>query len=228
MDVAVIGSGLAGLSAALHLLRAAPGRRVVVLEAVRLGHGASSRSAGMLTPGVGQNLLGMMRRVGAATAKTMYEATLAAVEYARALTESESIDCHLRMSGQLIVAHGRSGRRRLAALAAAFDQLRLPHEKVDDTGLETRLRLASRAGGDGPAALRLPVAGVLNPGLLLAGLARAVIRRGGALYAGARVIAIDRHRPARLTIAGGGEIRARDVVAATNAYPRIAVCCGGA
>src|SRR4051812_48640799 len=59
VDVAVIGSGLGGLSAALHVLRRHPGRRVVVLEANELGHGASSRSAGMLTPGVGQNLPGI-------------------------------------------------------------------------------------------------------------------------------------------------------------------------
>ena len=45
-DVAVIGSGLAGLSAALHVLRRHPGRSVIVLEADQLGHGASSRSAG--------------------------------------------------------------------------------------------------------------------------------------------------------------------------------------
>lgn len=218
VDVAVIGSGLTGLSAALHLLRSSSDRQVVVLEAARLGHGASSRSAGMLTPGVGQNLSGMIRRVGAATAKHMYETTLRAVEYARELTECEGINCHLSMGGQLIVARGRSGRARLAALVADLSRLQLPHQPLDDRELSAALRLAGHANGDGPAAVRLPTAGVLNPGLLVSGLARAVLRRGGVMYAGARVLEIDRERRARLRLGGGGEVRARDVVVATNAY----------
>jgi gamma-glutamylputrescine oxidase len=217
-DVAVVGGGFAGLSAALHLLRARPGRRVVVLEAQRLGHGASSRTAGMLTPGVGQNLVGFIRRLGAAKTKSMYEATLTAVDYVRSLASEEGIDCRLHMGGQLIVACGRSGRRRLAALAAAFTDLGLPHAPLTDAELADTLRLAYRAEGRGPAALRLPKAGVLDPGRLLCGLARAVQRRGGSLFANARVAGLGRERPCRLTIAGGGEVRARDVVVATNAY----------
>ncbi|MQA30916.1 MAG: FAD-dependent oxidoreductase [Luteitalea sp.] len=217
-DVAVIGSGLGGLSAALHLLLTRPGRSVVVLEASQLGHGASSRSAGMLTPGVGQNLPGIIRRAGKASAKAMYEATLHAVEYAGELTREQDIDCQLRMSGQLAIAHGRSGRHRLAVVAAALGQLGLPHETMNDAQLSETLRLAVVAGGRGPAALRLPIAGVLNPGLLVSGLARAVMRRGGRLYSGARVLAIGRGRPVHLPIAGGGEVRARDVVVATSAY----------
>ena len=47
-DVAIIGGGLTGLSAAYHLLKRYPGTRIVVLEANRLGAGASGRSTGML------------------------------------------------------------------------------------------------------------------------------------------------------------------------------------
>jgi len=172
----------------------------------------------MLTPGVGQNLPGIIRRAGAARAKAMYDATLRAVEYVGELTAAHGIDCQLRMTGQLVVAHGRSGRRRLAALEPAYRQLGLPHEVITDRQLSGLLRLAQRAPGDGPAALRLPVAGVLNPGRLVSGLTRAVQRSGGRLYARARVVEIGRGRPARLAIDGGGEVRARDVVMATSAY----------
>jgi gamma-glutamylputrescine oxidase len=217
-DVAVVGSGLGGLSAALHVLQRHPGAKVVVLEADHVGHGASSRSAGMLTPGVGQNLPGIIRRVGAARATAMYQATLRAIEYVRDLTAEHGIDCQLRMSGQLVIARGRSGRRRVEALQAAFRELNLPHQVVSDRGLSDMLRLAHRTPGDGPAALRLPLAGVLNPGLLITGLARAVVRHGGLLFSGARVDGIGRGRRARLSMAGGGEVRARDAIVATSAY----------
>jgi gamma-glutamylputrescine oxidase len=218
-DVAVIGGGFGGLSAALHVLRKRPGRDVVVLEATQLGHGASSRNSGMLTPGVGQSLTSMTRRVGAPAARAMYEATLRAVEYVRDLTGELGIDCQLRMSGQLVVAHGRSGRRRLAALESLLTRFDLPHEALSDRDLSETIRLCScPPGNDGPAALRLPVAGVLNPGRLLSGLAREVTRLGGRLYSGARVLGIGRERPVRLAVAGGGVVRARDVVVATSAY----------
>ena len=81
VDLAVIGGGLTGLSAAYHALTANPGMRVVVLESERIGHGASSRNTGMLTPGVGQSLASLVKRFGADAARTMYRWSLKAVEY---------------------------------------------------------------------------------------------------------------------------------------------------
>src|SRR5438105_6475445 len=63
-DVAIVGAGLTGLSAAYHILVRQPGRRVIVLEAEQIGAGASGRSTGMLGPGVGQNLMTLVRRFG--------------------------------------------------------------------------------------------------------------------------------------------------------------------
>ena len=61
VHTAVIGAGLTGLSAAYHLL--AQQREVLVLEAKEIGAGASTRSTGMLTPGIAQNLLALIRQV---------------------------------------------------------------------------------------------------------------------------------------------------------------------
>src|SRR5579863_10709165 len=81
VDTVVIGAGLTGLSAAYHLLKASPGRKVVILEAGRVGAGASSRSTGMLTPGVGQSIVSLIRRVGPRVARRLYQETLDAVLY---------------------------------------------------------------------------------------------------------------------------------------------------
>src|SRR3954447_12352585 len=76
VDLAVIGGGLTGLSAAYHALAANRGSRVVLLESERIGHGASSRNTGMLTPGVGQNLASLVKRFGADAARAMYDCSL--------------------------------------------------------------------------------------------------------------------------------------------------------
>src|SRR5207253_4185783 len=101
---AVIGAGLTGLSAAYHLLLHRPDREVVVLEATRVGAGASTRSTGMLTPGIGQNLAGLVKRVGSDMAQAMYRASLRAVDYVQELTTTEGIECELLRSGQLVVS----------------------------------------------------------------------------------------------------------------------------
>lgn len=220
-DVVIIGGGLTGLSAAYHALLARPDRRVVLLEAGRLGHGASSRSTGMLTPGVGQNLAGMVRRFGEETACRLYRASLEAVEYVATLAEREGLDVGLRMSGQLVLAHGPSGRRRLAAQAGLFESLGLPCERWDDPVLRDTLRIGLDAPGspaDGPAALRFPIAGTLHPGRLLAGLAQAVVKRGGQVLEQARVVSLSPGSPARLRLADGTSVQAQRVIIATSGY----------
>ena len=219
-DVAVIGGGLAGLSAAYHLLEAQPGARIIVLEADRLGAGASGRTTGMLGPGVGQSFASVVKRLGIARARTLYRATLHAVEYVRDLAAREQIDCELEMSGQLVVARSNAGRARLAAQAALFDTCALPYASLDDDALAQRIRLAPSPGdpSKGPAALRLPVAGTLHPMKLVSALAERVLARGGRIFERARVMKIGDGRPVHLDVEGGGEIVADDVVAATAGY----------
>lgn len=219
-DVAVIGGGLAGLSAAYHLLERRPGARVVVLEAERLGAGASGRTTGLLGPGVGQSLAALVRRHGPARARALYVATLRAVEEVGRLIAKEGIECELEMTGHLIVGRSAAGRARLGALAALMERLDLPVEVLDDGALDRAIRLAPWEGwkGSGPAALRLPVAGTLHPIRLLSGLADCVTDRGGAIFETARVTGVGDGRPVQLAIEGGGALIADEVVVATGGY----------
>src|SRR5262249_25613816 len=65
---------------------------------------------------------------------------------------------------------------------------------------------------------RLPVAGVLHPGLLLNGLVRSIHKRGGKVYEGARVVDISKSQPVKIRLAAGGGIIAEHVVLATGGY----------
>lgn len=222
-DVAVIGGGLAGLSFAYHLLRSEPGKRLIVLEAGRIGSGASGRATGMLGPGVGQSLAGLVRRFGLEQAQALYRATLRAVTYVSELIREEQIDCDLEMTGQLVVARSKGGRDRIAKQARLLAQLELPHEVLTEIELDRVIRLAQKQprtsrSEDGGAALRLPVAGILDPFALVEGLAARVIQRGGTIFEKTRVTRIDRGSAIRLQVEGGAEVIADQVVVATAGY----------
>lgn len=78
-QVTVVGGGLAGLTAALELSRR--GQSVVLLEAERIGWGASGRNGGFVSPGFAENLSAIERRAGAATAKKLYTLSVRGVDY---------------------------------------------------------------------------------------------------------------------------------------------------
>jgi gamma-glutamylputrescine oxidase len=195
-DVAIVGAGFAGLSAALHVLERRPAASVVILEAKRVGAGASGATTGMLSPGVGQDLASLIAKLGPERARNLYLATLDAVRAARALVRTHGIRCELAMTGQRIVAG--DAPRRLDRLAQALASLELPHHTQTGSVL-------------------LPVAGTLHPGKLLAGLAAAATGRGARIFESAPVRTVSTTRPVRLGL-DRGEVIASEVVLATAGY----------
>jgi glycine/D-amino acid oxidase-like deaminating enzyme len=99
-DVAVVGGGFAGLSAAYHLMRARPDLDIVLLESAGVGSGASGRNTGMLGPRVGGTILDLHRRYGDAEARRLYGLSLEAVEHVKALIAAEGIACELEDTPQ--------------------------------------------------------------------------------------------------------------------------------
>jgi gamma-glutamylputrescine oxidase len=192
-----------------------------VLEAERLGAGASGRTTGILSPGVGQDFQALVDWQGEARARALYLASLRAVDDVAALVAAEGIACDLEMAGQLIVAgERRSSRARLAARAALLTRLDLPVEILDDEALDRAIHLPStrRFADAGPAALRIPRAGTLHPMRLVSGLAERVTARGGTIAEGCRVTALGTGRPVRVELDGGRAVLADDVVVATAGY----------
>src|SRR5579863_771683 len=90
-EVAIVGAGLTGLGAALAL--AERGVRPLVLEAARIGWGASGRNGGQLLPGLGSDLATVQRRYGKDLAKRLFDLSLVAVAAVKERIARHGIAC---------------------------------------------------------------------------------------------------------------------------------------
>ena len=102
VDVAVIGGGFTGLSAALALGRR--GAKVAVLEAETFGWGASSRNGGMVLTGLKKGPETLIARYGLEVARRLYAASLASVDCVAQIVKAEGIACDFSRTGHLEVA----------------------------------------------------------------------------------------------------------------------------
>ena len=112
VDVAVVGAGLTGLSAALHLAR--KGAQVAVLERATVAFGASGRNGGMATTGLSIGFRDAIARYGFRTASALFLAYDDAIDSVEKLVGDEGIDCDF----------ARTGKMTLAAKPGHYDGLR--------------------------------------------------------------------------------------------------------
>ncbi|SHJ92911.1 Glycine/D-amino acid oxidase [Aureimonas altamirensis DSM 21988] len=171
-DVAVIGGGLTGSSAALALAR--KGARVVLFEADIIGSAASGRNGGMCNNGFAQDYGAMSERLGREAANTLYRAFDAGVDMVEKLIAEERIDCNF----------ARVGKLKLAAKPEHYDKLARAQEllaaNVDpDTEMVSRAGLAAEVGTDRyHGGLIYRKSATIHIGRFVRGLAEAAARHG--------------------------------------------------
>lgn len=185
-DVAVIGGGFTGLSAALAL--AQRGVSVVVLEAAQIAGEASGRNGGQCNTGVAQDYVSLVARIGAEPARQFYRAYESAVRSVEAIVAEHAIDCDFRHAGKLKLA---AKPKHFAGLAKTFDVLR--REVDPDIELIEPSRIRDEIASDGFYGGLLQRNGVqMHMGKFGVGLAQAAVRAGARIYEQAAVTRLER------------------------------------
>ena len=218
-DVAIVGAGLAGLSAAIEL--AERGHRVAVLEARQVGSGASGRNGGQAIAGLACDQSTIESQLGDADARTVWSTTLEALDLITQRCSRFGIECEWQPGYLSLAVSARKGRA------------------LQDWLEQTQRRYGYDAHWVAPADLPRwidsprfhsgfhdPRSGHLNPLLYTRGLARAAVSLGVQVFEGTPVTAITPGSTVRLHTPQG-DVRAAHVLLAGNVYlqelvPRLA------
>src|SRR6266852_3470448 len=216
IDVAVVGAGFCGLSAARALAKR--GVKVAVFEAATFGWGASSRNGGMVLTGMKLSVPTLIKRYGRQAVRKMYAASLESIDCVERIIREENIDCNFSRCGHLEVAckqaHFDGYEESAALIQREFNhELRIIPEK------ELRNEIGSDIYFGGMVD---DASAGLNPGRYVAGLARAAQRAGACLYDHTRVerveaTSINGARKFRV-YTSRGDLTAREVILASGAY----------
>ncbi|BCW78716.1 FAD-dependent oxidoreductase [Arthrobacter sp. NicSoilC5] len=203
VDVAVIGGGIAGLTAALALKRS--GHSVAVLEAGRIGTGVTGHTTGKVTSLHRLAYTDLQRSHGVAAARSYGLANQAAVEYIGAVVDAENISCGFRRVANYTFAAGPDALPQVRAEAGLAADLGLPSTFTVDVPLPFPVAGAVRFDGQAQ----------IHAVQYLQGLAGRVDGNGSFVFERTRALELREGRPVTVA-AADGTVLARDAIVATN------------
>jgi glycine/D-amino acid oxidase-like deaminating enzyme len=211
-DVIVIGSGYTGLHAALETARG--GRLTMVLDAQDPGWGCSTRNGGQISTSVKPSLDKLNARYGSERARAIRKEGESALEWIGDFVNSERLDCDFRRNGRFHAAHTPAHYEDLAKSAQTLTR----QEGIEAFAVpraEQRRELGSDAYFGGVV---FPRHASINPAKYHRGLLSLAQAAGAHVVGHCAVTAISRETGGFVLTTSRGQVRARDVIVATNGY----------
>jgi len=211
-DVVIIGAGVTGLTAARRL--ADLGRTVVVVDAMEIGQGASAINGGQLNYGLKPSTATLTKRFGPEVTRTLWDASLDAIDLAERIIAEDGFDAGFRRSGAVSLGYRKDGVEGAQAESRAMR---------DTFGFETTVvegdELSSVIGSDAFAyGVISTVDAAVDPAKYTFGLAGGVARRGVPIVEHCRVTGLYRSGSTYFVATVKGTIQAAYVLLATNGY----------
>jgi gamma-glutamylputrescine oxidase len=211
VDVAVLGGGIAGCSAALHLAKR--GYRVALLEARTVGYGASGRSGGQIIFGLATSQTALAAEVGRDDARRLFDLSIEALDLIRSLIGEYAIDCDYHANHIHVAVKPRH-------LEELDDWARELHEEygyasarlLNRDELGAHVRSERYLGG-----LIDPRSGHLHPLKFTDGVARAAESAGARIYENSQVLRYE-DGPEVIVHTVHGRVRCAHLVLCGNAY----------
>lgn len=210
-DVLIVGGGITGLSAALHL--AERGKAVTLIEAQRIGHGASGRNGGQVIPGLKLDPSMMREKWGAEVGGRLAAFAGGAADQVFDLVERHGIACTPVRGGWIQAAHSPTALRSVQSRARDWEAEGVRVEHLDRKAIAEAIGTETYSGG-----WRDPRAGTINPLSYTRGLARAARAAGARIVTGRTVSALRQVGAGWELDLGGPTVSAPAVLLATNAY----------
>jgi glycine/D-amino acid oxidase-like deaminating enzyme len=213
-EVAVIGGGLTGVVAALHLARR--GAKVDLFEQHTVGFGASGRNGGMATTGMSIGIRQAVDRLGFDTAARLYGAYTEAIDVIEKLVTEEGIDCDFARTGKLNLATKPAHYQGFQKTAELLNS-RLGGDSKLVPKAELRREIGTEVFHGGMVE---PKSAGLHVGKYIRGLGEAAERAGVTIHEEAPVQSLTRIGSGHELETPRGRIRANQVLLATGAYTR--------
>jgi len=210
-DITIIGGGYSGLSSALHLAK--NGYKVAVVEAHRVGWGASGRNGGQISSGLSPDQEKIETLVGKELAKQVYSLGNEAADTVRSLIKTHAIDCAYR-PGVIEANH----RKHLDKGSASYvEKMQRDYdctsmEYLAPDALRQKLNSPDYSGGMLDSA-----SGHLHPLNFARGLAKAALAAGVKIFESSEVTAIEQGKNPNVKTASG-EIKCNWAILACNGY----------
>jgi glycine/D-amino acid oxidase-like deaminating enzyme len=211
-DVCIVGGGYTGLGCALELARS--GASCVVLDAQRIGEGASSRNGGLVTGGVKLAAADHAAQLGKERARRLSAEAIGTLQFIEDLIRREGINCDFARAGRFTCAWSRGH----------YDAMSVKTERLAElTGEPVYMVPAERQREEiGSDYYRggqvIEAAATLHPAKYVRGLAAAAAREGAVLVGGVQVRALTRQGRGWLLATDRGTVRAETVMIGTNGY----------